>query len=59
MNSEDKKRFERYRKGYIEPNDEDNTTNSNTLGNINSITINKDNLITSIIDKTKTLTEKK
>lgn len=58
MNSEDKKRFERYRKGYIEPNDEDNTTNSNTLGNINSITINKDNLITSIIDKTKTLKEK-
>jgi len=59
MNSEDKKRFERYRKGYIEPNDEDNTTNANTLGNINTITINKDNLITSIIDKTKTLTEKK
>ena len=58
MNSEDKKRFERYRKGYIEPNDEDNTTNSNTLGNINTITINKDNLITSIIDKTKTLKEK-
>jgi hypothetical protein len=59
MNSEDKKRFERYRKGYIEPNDEDNTTNSNTLGNINSITINKDNLITSIIDKTKTVKDKK
>ena len=58
MNSEDKKRFERYRKGYIEPNDEDNTTNSNTLGNINSITINKDNLITSIIDKTKTVKDK-
>jgi hypothetical protein len=59
MNSEDKKRFERYRKGYIEPNDEFNNTNTNTLGNINTITINKDNLITSIIDKTKTLTEKK
>lgn len=59
MNSEDKKRFERYRKGYIEPNDECNNTNTNTLGNINTITINKDNLITSIIDKTKTLTEKK
>jgi len=59
MNSEDKKRFERYRKGYIEPNEEDNTTNTNTLGNINSITINKDNLITSIIDKTKTVKDKK
>ena len=61
MNSEDKKRFERYRKGYIETNDEFNNTNTNTntLGNINTITINKDNLITSIIDKTKTLTEKK
>lgn len=59
MNSEDKKRFERYRKGYIEPNDEDNTTNTNTLGNINTITINKDNLITSIIDKTKTVKDKK
>jgi len=58
MNSEDKKRFERYRKGYIEPNDEDNTTNANTLGNINTITINKDNLITSIIDKTKTVKDK-
>ena len=30
MNSEDKKRFERYRKGYIEPNDEFNNTNTNT-----------------------------
>jgi len=59
MNSEDKKRFERYRKGYIEPNGEDNTTNANTLGNINTITINKDNLITSIIDKTKTVKDKK
>ena len=59
MNSEDKKRFERYRKGYIEPNYEDNTTNANTLGNINTITINKDNLITSIIDKTKTVKDKK
>ena len=58
MNSEDKKRFERYRTGYIEPNDEDNTTNANTLGNINTITINKDNLITSIIDKTKTVKDK-
>ena len=53
MNSEDKKRFERYRKGYIEPNDEFNNTNTNTLGNINTITINKDNLITSIIDKSQ------
>ena len=58
MNSEDKKRFERYRKGYIEPIDEDNTTNANKLGNINTITINKDNLITSIIDKTKTVKDK-
>ena len=53
MNSEDKKRFERYRKGYIEPNETDNTINTNTLGNINTITINKDNLITSIIDKSQ------
>jgi len=59
MNSEDKKRFERYRKGYIEPNDEENTTNTNILGNINTITINNDNLIKSIIDKTKTVKDKK
>lgn len=54
MNSEDKKRFERYRKGYIEPIEESDITNTNKLGNINNININKDNLITSIIDKNKT-----
>jgi hypothetical protein len=58
MNSEDKKRFERYRKGYIEPIEENDLTNTNKLGNINTITINKDNLITSIIDKNKTNKDK-
>ena len=58
MNSEDKKRFERYRKGYIEPIEENDFTNTNKLGNINTITINKDNLITSIIDKNKTNKDK-
>lgn len=53
MNSEDKKRFERYRKDYIEPNDEEEKLDINKLGNINNITINKDNLISSIFDKNK------
>ena len=56
MNSEDKDRFKRYRKGYIETNEEDIIT-TNKLGNINSITINKDNLISSIIDKNKSQKE--
>lgn len=56
MNSEDKDRFKRYRKGYVETNEEDIIT-TNKLGNINSITINKDNLISSIIDKNKSQKE--
>jgi hypothetical protein len=55
MNSEDKKRFERYRKGYI-PEDE-NTSSSNTnntkIGYIDKININKNVLITDIITTNK------
>ena len=55
MNSEDKKRFERYRKGYI-PEDE-NTSNTNTtntkIGYIDKININKNVLITEIITTNK------
>lgn len=58
MNSEDKKRFERYRKGYI-PEDENtsNTNNTNTtntkIGYIDKININKNVLITEIITTNK------
>jgi len=53
MNSEDKKRFERYMKGYI-PKDEDNVEdndNKNKIGFINNINIEKQTLITNIINK--------
>jgi len=53
MNTEDKKRFERYRKDYIETNEEVEYLTSTKLGDINNITINKDNLISSIIDTNK------
>ena len=55
MNSEDKKRFERYRKGYI-PEDENssNTNSTNTkIGYIDKININKNVLITEIITTNK------
>jgi hypothetical protein len=53
MNSEDKKRFERYMKGYV-PKDEDNfeeNDDKNKIGFINNINIEKKTLITNIIDK--------
>lgn len=55
MNSEDKKRFERYMKDYIskdEDNFEDNDNNKNRIGFITNINIKKENLVTNIIDKT-------
>ena len=57
MNSEDKKRFERYRKGYIPHNEDEsgsNTTSKNTkIGYIDKIDINKNILITDIITTNK------
>jgi hypothetical protein len=61
MNSEDKKRFERYRKGYIPQNEDENggynsgnTTTKNTkIGYIDKIDINKNVLITDIITTNK------
>ena len=59
MNLEDKKRFERYRKGYI-PEDENSSNASNTsntnntkIGYIDKININKNVLITDIITTNK------
>ena len=56
MNLEDKKRFERYRKGYI-PEDESTSNTSNTnntkIGYIDKININKNVLITEIITTNK------
>ena len=60
MNTEDKNRFARYRKGYIEPaidinniNNEHNTIKSKqTLGYINKIDVKSDVLINQIIKKT-------
>lgn len=58
MNSEDKIRFARYRKGYIEPKNDDEDENKNIkltqnvkLGYINPININSNNLIKDIMDK--------
>jgi hypothetical protein len=57
MNQEDKKRFERYRKGYIPQNEDENnsiTTTKNTkIGYIDKIDINKNVLITDIITTNK------
>ena len=60
MNQEDKKRFERYRKGYIPQNEDEiiNGNNSNTskntkIGYIDKIDINKNILITDIISTNK------
>lgn len=63
MNTEDKNRFARYRKGYIEPaidmnninniNNEQNTIKSKqTLGYITKIDVKSDVLINQIIKKT-------
>ena len=58
MNQEDKKRFERYRKGYIPQNeDESNKSSGNynntKIGYIDKININKNVLITDIITTNK------
>jgi len=60
MNQEDKKRFERYKKGYIPQNEDKiiNCNNSNTskntkIGYIDKIDINKNILITDIITTNK------
>ena len=62
MNTEDKNRFARYRKGYIEPsidmdninnlNNLNNTKSKQTLGYINKIDVKSDVLINQIIKKT-------
>jgi hypothetical protein len=59
MNSEDKKRFERYRKGYIPKNEDESVSGSNSgsntkIGYIDNININKNGLITDIITTNKT-----
>ena len=58
MNAEDKKRFERYRKGYIPQNEDNSNSNSNSntskIGYIDKIDINKNILITDIITTNKT-----
>lgn len=60
MNQEDKKRFERYRKGYIPKNEDDNqygisnTIKNTKIGYIDKIDINKNILITDIITTNKT-----
>ena len=59
MNAEDKKRFERYRKGYIPQNENESIENRNSntttkIGYIDKIDINKNILITDIITTNKT-----
>jgi hypothetical protein len=60
MNQEDKKRFERYRKGYISQNEDEiingnssNTSKNTKIGYIDKIDINKNILITDIITTNK------
>ncbi len=60
MNEEDKQRFARYRKGYVEPVESVNNTNDDnklkkkqTLGYIEKIEVNTDSLVKEI---TKTTT---
>ena len=59
MNQEDKKRFERYRKGYIPQNEDEsysvnsNSTKNTKIGYIDKIDINKNVLITDIITTNK------
>ena len=59
MNSEDKKRFERYRKGYIPKNEDESVSgsvsnnNNSKIGYIDKIDINKNVLITDIITTNK------
>jgi hypothetical protein len=55
MNQEDKKRFARYKKGYIENENENDinnyntNTNKNKLGIVNKIDVNMNVLITDIM----------
>ena len=66
MNQEDKKRFARYKKGYIENEndinnsnyDNNNNNNKNKLGVVNKIDINMNVLITDIMTNTKTINHK-
>jgi len=53
MNSEDKKRFERYMKGYVIKDEDNFEENKNKIGFIETINIEKQTLITKIIDKNK------
>ncbi len=53
MNSEDKKRFERYMKGYVIKDEDNIEENKNKIGFIETINIEKQTLITKIIDKNK------
>ena len=63
MNEEDKQRFARYRKGYIEPVESINNTNDDnklkkkqTLGYIEKIEVNTDSLVKEITtNKTNTI----
>jgi len=59
MNEEDKQRFARYRKGYVEPIESINNTNDDnklkkkqTLGYIEKIEVNTDSLVKEITKNT-------
>jgi hypothetical protein len=59
MNEEDKQRFARYRKGYVEPiesvnntNDDNKLKNKQTLGYIEKIEVNTDSLVKEITKNT-------
>ena len=56
MNDEDKKRFARYRKGYIEPENEDEkeepiNNNNNKIGFVEKIDINQDDLVSKVLQE--------
>jgi hypothetical protein len=56
MNEEDKKRFARYRPGYIESesDDEQHEKNKEKLGYIEKIEVNQEELVNGIINESKT-----
>jgi hypothetical protein len=50
MNEEDKKRFARYRSGFIEPNSEDEEPNPTTkIGFIEDVNINQESLVNEVL----------
>ena len=50
MNEEDKKRFARYRPGFIEPDSEDDETNLTTkIGFIENVNINQESLVNEVL----------